>query len=534
MILKRSQVFLCIPRPAEGQQHTDPRRAIAQRRVSEGGDISRNKSLLDELTEANMNEHTERTKISERAGLTGIVCNLLLFVFKISIGIIINSVSIMADGFNNLSDAGSSVISVVGSKMAGKKADEDHPFGHGRIEYIAAFIVSILVLNVGLSSLQDSFRKILHPEMMHYSIYAAVILLVSMLAKLGLALFYRRVAEKIDSNIYRASSQDAFMDILTTATTFASLLIFHFFDRNIDAYVGLLVSLIVLWNGVGIARETLAPLIGDSIDPELFYTIIDFVERYPGILGSHDLIVHNYGPNQYMATIHAEVDGRSDIESAHDLIDRIEHDCETQLGVHLVIHMDPIHNDDETRFYRALLASILSELSPESSFHDFRIRHSSDVAQLTREKHTKHTFVASSSAQTQKLIYLVFDLITPWNLTKEEENQLLHSIQNRMQIENPEVRCIIQLDKPYMHTHSAEEDAEARARATEDLEHAEQPAAPDTTHPTKDVPCAQETADEAHPGAGSRRDADETHPGSDNRRDADDTHPGFDNTTEGE
>ena len=325
-----------------------------------------------------MNEHTERTKISERAGLTGIVCNLLLFVFKISIGIIINSVSIMADGFNNLSDAGSSVISVVGSKMAGKKADEDHPFGHGRIEYIAAFIVSILVLNVGLSSLQDSFRKILHPEMMHYSIYAAVILLVSMLAKLGLALFYRRVAEKIDSNIYRASSQDAFMDILTTATTFASLLIFHFFDRNIDAYVGLLVSLIVIWNGVGIARETLAPLIGDSIDPELFYTIIDFVERYPGILGSHDLIVHNYGPNQYMATIHAEVDGRSNIESAHDLIDRIEHDCETQLGVHLVIHMDPIHNDDETRFYRALLASILSELSPESSFHDFRIRHASD------------------------------------------------------------------------------------------------------------------------------------------------------------
>lgn len=422
-----------------------------------------------------MNEHTERTKISERAGLTGIVCNLLLFVFKISIGIIINSVSIMADGFNNLSDAGSSVISVVGSKMAGKKADEDHPFGHGRIEYIAAFIVSILVLNVGLSSLQDSFRKILHPEMMHYSIYAVVILLVSMLAKLGLALFYRRVAEKIDSNIYRASSQDAFMDILTTATTFASLLIFHFFDRNIDAYVGLLVSLIVLWNGVSIARETLAPLIGDSIDPELFYTIIDFVERYPGILGSHDLIVHNYGPNQYMATIHAEVDGRSDIESAHDLIDRIEHDCETQLGVHLVIHMDPIHNDDETRFYRALLASILSELSPESSFHDFRIRHTSDVAQLTRDKHTKHTFVASSSAQTQKLIYLVFDLITPWNLTKEEENQLLHGIQNRMQIENPDVRCIIQLDKPYMHTHSAEEDAEARARATEDLEHTAQP-----------------------------------------------------------
>ena len=138
--------------------------------------------------------------------------------------------------------------------------------------------------------------------------------------------------------------------------------------------------------------------------------------------------------------------------------------------------MDPIHNDDETRFYRAMLASILAELSPESSFHDFRIRHASDGAQLTREKHTKHSFVAGSNgAQTQKLIYLVFDLITPWNLTKEEENQLLHSIQNRMQIENPDVRCIIQLDKPYMHTHSAEEDAEARARATEDLEHTEQP-----------------------------------------------------------
>ena len=297
------------------------------------------------------------------------------------------------------------------------------------------------------------------------------------------------------------------MDILTTATTFASLLIFHFFDRNIDAYVGLLVSLIVLWNGVGIARETLAPLIGDSIDPELFYTIIDFVERYPGILGSHDLIVHNYGPNQYMATIHAEVDGRSDIESAHDLIDRIEHDCETQLGVHLVIHMDPIHNDDETRFYRALLASILSELSPESSFHDFRIRHSSDGAPLTRGKHTKHTFVAGSSAQTQKLIYLVFDLITPWNLTRDEENQLLHGIQNRIQIENPDVRCIIQLDKPYMHTHSAEEDAEARARASEDLEHAEQPTDTEGTEKQPSGAIGTVDTDEVQPQSDSTAEA---------------------------
>ncbi len=451
--------------------------------MSQGGDISRKWSLLDELTEANMNEHTERTKISERAGFTGIVCNLLLFVFKISIGVIINSVSIMADGFNNLSDAGSSVISVVGSKMAGKKADEDHPFGHGRIEYIAAFIVSILVLNVGLSSLQDSFRKILHPETLHFSIYAVIILLVSMQVKLGLAIFYRHVAEQIDSNIYRASSQDAFMDILTTATTFASLLIFRFSSHNIDAYVGLLVSMIVIWNGVGIARETLAPLIGDSIDPELFYTIIDFVERYPGILGSHDLIVHNYGPNQYMATIHAEVDGKSDIGSAHDLVDRIEHDCETQLGIHLVIHMDPINDDDETSFYRAMLADILTELSPESSFHDFRIRREADVMQLTKERQEKHIFVPGGIGHdhSHKLIYLVFDLITPWNLTKDQENQLLHGIQNRMQIENPDVRCIIQLDKPYMHTHSAEEDAEARARATEDLENAEQTAREDAT-----------------------------------------------------
>ena len=418
-----------------------------------------------------MNEHTERTRISERAGFTGIVCNLLLFVFKISIGLIIHSVSIMADGFNNLSDAGSSVISVVGSKMAGKKADEDHPFGHGRIEYIAAFIVSILVLNVGLSSLEDSFQKILHPEALHYSIYAVVILLGSMAVKLGLALFYRHVAEQIDSNIYRASSQDAFMDILTTATTFASLLIFHLSAWNIDAYVGALVSLIVLWNGVGIARETLAPLIGDSIDPELFYTLIDFVESYPGILGSHDLIVHNYGPNQYMATIHAEVDGKSDIESAHDLVDQIEHDCETQLGVHLVIHMDPVNNDDETRFYRAMLTNVLASLSPESSFHDFRVRHELEGMPASKKpgRHG-HSARGSKGSHDTGFIYLVFDLVTPWNLSKEEETKLLHGLQNRMQIENPEVRCIIQLDKPYMHTHSEEEDREARARATQDLE----------------------------------------------------------------
>ncbi|HCS66833.1 MAG TPA: cation-efflux pump [Oribacterium sp.] len=477
MLLKHSQGFsICRGRyeserqkPPAGTMHARKGRALSG--VRQGGGISRKMSLLDELTEeTNMNEHTRRIRISERAGFTGIVCNLLLFVFKISIGLIINSVSIMADGFNNLSDAGSSVISVIGSKMAGKKADEDHPFGHGRIEYIAAFIVSILVLNVGLSSLKDAFQKILHPEVLHYSMAAVVILLASMAVKLGLALFYRHVAAQIDSNIYRASSQDAFMDILTTATTFASLLIFHFCSWNIDAYVGLLVSLIVLWNGVGIARETLAPLIGDSIDPELFYTLIDFVESYPGILGSHDLIVHNYGPNQYMATIHAEVDGKSNIESAHDLVDQIEHDCETRLGVHLVIHMDPVNNDDETRFYRALLENVLSSLSPESSFHDFRLRHELENAPAS-EKHGKHGLPISDGrrADERRLLYLVFDLVTPWNFTKEEETQLLHGIQNRMQIENPEVRCIIQLDKPYMHTHSEREDQEARARATQDL-----------------------------------------------------------------
>lgn len=414
-----------------------------------------------------MNERTERLKIAERAGLTGIVCNLLLFVLKIAVGLFSHSISIMADGFNNLSDAGSSVISAGGSRMAGKKADEDHPFGHGRIEYIAAFIVSILVLQVGLSAFRDSFGKILHPETLYFSPYAILVLLFSILIKLGLGIYYRLVAQRIDSGIYRAAAQDAFMDILTTASTLGSLLVFGLAGRNIDAYVGLIVSMIVIWNGIGIARDTLAPLIGDSIDPEVFYTIIDFVERYPGILGSHDLIVHNYGPNQCMATIHAEVDGRSDIEAAHDLVDQIEQDCASQLGIHLLIHMDPVNDDDETRFYRAQLSRILQELAPKACFHDFRVRHALELVQPMQGR----TAFASHKKQEseERLLYLVFDLVTPWGFGSAEETKLLHSIQNRMRIENPDLRCIIRLDKPYMHTHSAMEDAEARARAMMEL-----------------------------------------------------------------
>ncbi len=439
---------------------------LSLHRKVRGGDISRKKSLLDELTEANMNERTERLRISERAGLTGIVCNLLLFILKIAVGLFCHSISIMADGFNNLSDAGSSVISAGGSRMAGKKADEDHPFGHGRIEYIAAFIVSILVLNVGLSTLRDSADKILHPTELYFSGAAMLVLLFSILAKLGLAVYYRRVAARIDSGIYAAAAQDALMDTLTTASTLLSLLIFGFAGWNIDAYVGLLVSLIVIWNGIGIARDTLAPLIGDSIDPKIFYTIIDFVEGYPGILGSHDLIVHNYGPDQYMATIHAEVDGRSEIGAAHDLVDRIEQDCEARLGIHLLIHMDPVKDDDETRFYRTLLQRVLRELSPKACFHDFRVRRARELALSANEENGKNT--CSQEAQ-ENLIYLVFDLVTPWGLPEAEETRLLHGIQNRMQAEHPEIRCIIRMDKPYMHTHSGMEDAEARARAMMEL-----------------------------------------------------------------
>ena len=283
-----------------------------------------------------------RTSYGVLASMVGICCNILLFAAKLFIGLLVNSVSVMADAFNNLSDAASSIIGFIGVRMAGKPADDDHPFGHGRIEYISAFIVAFLVIQVGFSLFKSSVGKILHPEDMTFKWISVIILLLSIGVKFWLSAFNRKLGKRINSKVMLATAADAMGDVITTGAATLSLVIFGIWGLNIDGITGLLVSLAVLFAGYSIAKDTLAPLIGEAIPPEVYKDISNFVESFDGILGTHDLIVHNYGPSKSMASIHAEVSASTDIAVSHAIVDRIEREAARKMGLLLVIHMDPV------------------------------------------------------------------------------------------------------------------------------------------------------------------------------------------------
>lgn len=309
--------------------------------------------MTDFLVKRFVKDYEDTEKVSVRtaygvlASVTGIFCNVLLFLVKGSIGLMLHSLSVTADAFNNLSDAGSSVIGLVGVKMASKPADKEHPFGHGRLEYIAALVVAFLVLEIGFTFFKESIGKIRSPQEMNFQMLSVGILILSIGVKLWMAYFNRKLGKRIDSKVMLATATDAMGDVVTTSATIASLLIFHFTGWNVDGIVGLAVSLIVMWAGIGIAKDTLEPLLGEAVTPEEYDRISRFVEGYDGIVGSHDLIVHNYGPGRSMASIHAEVPNDVDIEESHEIIDRIEREAVKKLGIFLVIHMDPVETRDK-------------------------------------------------------------------------------------------------------------------------------------------------------------------------------------------
>ena len=283
-----------------------------------------------------------RTAYGVLSSFAGICCNVLLFIAKVAIGMVMNSISVTADAFNNLSDAASSVISFVGVKMADKPADEEHPFGHGRMEYIAALIVSFLVIEVGFTFFKSSIGKIGDPETMNFDLIPFLILLLSVAVKLWMGMFNRKLGKRIDSKVLLATSTDSLGDVVTTSVTIMSILVYRFLGWNIDAVMGILVSLVVMWAGIGIARDTLEPLIGQAGDPKLAARIRKEVESYDGIVGTHDMILHSYGPGRTMASLHAEVPRDRDIEDSHEVIDQAEREVSRKLGVFLVIHMDPV------------------------------------------------------------------------------------------------------------------------------------------------------------------------------------------------
>ena len=368
-----------------------------------------------------------RTAYGVLASVVGIFCNVFLFIVKFVVGLALHSVSVTADAFNNLSDAGSSIVSFVGVKMAEKPADKDHPFGHGRIEYISALIVSFLVLEVGFTFLKDSFRKIWIPEELNFQMVSVVILLLSVAVKLWLGLFNRKLGKKINSKVMMAVFTDSMGDVVTTGATIVSILFFGLTGINIDGLVGMGVALVVMWAGVGIARDTLEPLIGAAIDPEVYEQIKRFVESYDGIQGTHDLIVHNYGPGRSMASIHAEVPNDVDIERSHEIIDKIEREAAKHMGIFLVIHMDPVEMKDERVLrVRKRVEHVLRDMDPSCSIHDFRVVH--------------------GEAQSN----LVFDMVIPIEYDKKTRNELPLRLAERIRDMEPGYECVITVDYDYV------------------------------------------------------------------------------------
>ena len=376
-------------------------------------------------------QNTEDTQVRTSYGIlsscVGIVCNVLLFAAKLAIGMLMNSLAIMADAFNNLSDAASSIISFVGVKMAGKPADKEHPFGHGRIEYIAALIVAFLVIEVGITCLQSSFEKLFHPEAIAFDWISFGILLLSVGVKLWMSLFNRKLGKRIDSKVMLATAADSAGDVIVTSATLASILICYFTSVNIDAFTGLAVSVLVIWSGTSIARDTLEPLIGQRPDPELYRQIQEMVESYDGIVGTHDLIIHNYGPNRSMASIHAEVPRETDIEVSHEIIDRVEREVARKLNIFLVIHMDPVEiHDEKVLAVKAKLNGVIRALDPDLTFHDFRV------------------------VNGQEQINLIFDLVIPFSYSQDEADKVVHQVKSLMKEVDGRYQCVITVDKNYL------------------------------------------------------------------------------------
>lgn len=375
----------------------------------------------------NIQNSEVRTQYGVLSSIVGILCNVLLFGVKLLIGLAMHSIAVMADAFNNLSDAASSIISFVGVKMASKPADEEHPFGHGRMEYIAAFIVAFLVIQVGFSFLKSSIGKIRNPEEMVFELLPFLILVLSVAVKLWMGLFNRRLGKRIDSKVMLAAAADSFGDVLTTSVTIAAILISRLIGFNVDAYAGIIVSLIVMWAGVGIAKDTLEPLIGEAVDPELYEQITELVESYDGIEGTHDLVVHNYGPNQSMASIHAEVPRDVDIEDSHEIIDRIEREVSKRLGIFLVIHMDPVEVRDEYILkVKTEVEDVVQNIDERLTIHDFRL------------------------VKGKKQINLIFDMVVPHEYTQEKEDEVRLQVLEDMQKTDARYQCVITIDKSFV------------------------------------------------------------------------------------
>ncbi len=319
-------------------------------------------------------EPRTRAKTGKLSGIVGILCNALLCVLKLLIGSLSGSVSITADAMNNLSDAASSVVTLVGFRLAEKPADEDHPYGHARYEYLSGLAVAAMILLIGFELLKSSVEKILHPTAVLLQLPAVLVLLGAILVKLWLCLFNRRLGKRIDSQALLATAADSRNDVISTAAVLAAMVIETLTKLQVDGYVGTLVALFIFYSGITMAKETISPLLGENASPQLQQDILQVVCSQPKVLGYHDLMVHDYGPGQRFASIHVEMDEKENPLDCHELIDEIERVCLARHNVHLVIHYDPVvTGDPELERMRAVVENFLKSQDSRISIHDFRM-----------------------------------------------------------------------------------------------------------------------------------------------------------------
>ena len=359
--------------------------------------------------------------------MVGIAANVLLFALKLIVGLVSGSVAIMADAVNNLSDASSSIISLMGFRLASKPADEDHPYGHGRFEYLAGLMVAVMIMVIGVETMKSSVQKILHPSPVAFSASTMVVLTGSIAIKLWLAAFNRRIGRKIGSGTLVAAADDSRNDVIATGAVLASMIICHVSGVMLDGFMGAGVAAFILVSGFILVRDTIDPMLGTAPTREQVEAIREKLERYPGVLGTHDLLVHDYGPGRQFASVHLEMDAKADPMESHDLIDSIERDFLHEMGLHLVIHYDPVATDDpRVAVMRALIEEIAREIHPGMTIHDLRI-------------------VPGNSQ-----IKVVFDCVVPYGFHMPS-HEIRRRICERVQRDYPNYYCVITLENSFVH-----------------------------------------------------------------------------------
>ena len=365
-----------------------------------------------------------RTNVGKLSGIVGIFNNLFLFVIKFLIGTLVHSVSIQADGINNLTDAGSNIISILSFHFANKPADKDHPFGHERTETIASLFVGVLILFLGVETAKESITKIIHPDEIDFRLVSILVLVISILVKFWMYHYNKKLSKAYDSSLLEATALDSISDVCGTSAVLVSTLISPMLHFNLDGYMGVVVSGIILYGAYGLLKDMINSLLGEAPDPKLVHEIVTMIMNHPAILGVHDMMVHNYGPNKMFASAHVGVEESKDIFETHDHIDNIEREVKEKMNIDLVLHMDPVKvNDPETEFYRAKVAKAIHQIDKTWGFHDFRI----------------------VSGPTH--VNLVFDLVVPFEESyteKQIEEMLLNHIHS-----DKKIYFVLTIDHPY-------------------------------------------------------------------------------------